>query len=646
MTDAEIGSTEKQVSILGHLRSSLLQQDDLDLLVTALGRSGVLKVRQGQILGAECGKLQGNGALLTLVALGTGTVESVPAEKPVERSVTVTLPQLERFFTNLSNFSEKEGSCDEQATLQDAVHLFLQFRRKEAGAKLVQVLRSNRFYYPAWLWHSRLMTRDDYIKKSLNEAKKWGNADSLVKKEIAKIVPRLEGKSGAVRRCIFCWSPVGTAAEYCENCRGLQRISKLERSEQHPTEDLKQAVMLYEAEMQNNPRNSRIAYCLCLGFSSLGQLDKARGYLKQALSISPKEPLFQRASAVLQPVKMPVAREPKKEVPAQPERKQQVSPVVSGSSPVAKEVVADKTILVVEDSKTARKVVSMVLGRKGYKIIEATTGTEALLAIQGVTPDLVLLDVMLPDMTGYDVLSSIRKSSDLAEIPVVMLTGKRGAADRQKGLISGTNEYLTKPFNPAKLLEVLGRYLDTSKQPVPAVQPAYLKKAPPQPVSPQPKPELKPLPIKMPATSPAVPKAAVTTPALTQAAEPAVQKEGAEKSVLVVEDSPTSRKVITMVLSRNGYIVNEASTGGEAFRKLEDFSPRLILLDAMLPDMTGYDILARLKLDSQLKEIPVVMLTAKDSPVDREKGLRAGSSAYLTKPFNPDKLLSVIGGFF
>jgi twitching motility two-component system response regulator PilG len=65
----------------------------------------------------------------------------------------------------------------------------------------------------------------------------------------------------------------------------------------------------------------------------------------------------------------------------------------------------------------------------------------------------------------------------------------------------------------------------------------------------------------------------------------------------------------------------------------------------MLPDMTGYDILAKLKQDTRLKEIPVVMLTAKDSPIDREKGMRAGSVAYLTKPFNPDKLLSVIGSY-
>jgi DNA-binding response OmpR family regulator len=98
-----------------------------------------------------------------------------------------------------------------------------------------------------------------------------------------------------------------------------------------------------------------------------------------------------------------------------------------------------------------------------------------------------------------------------------------------------------------------------------------------------------------------------------------------------------------MVLSRNGYVVEEAASGGEALSKVHDQLPHLILLDAMLPDMTGYDILAKLQQDQRLKEIPVVMLTAKDSSIDREKGLRAGAMAYLTKPFNPEKLLSVIG---
>jgi DNA-binding response OmpR family regulator len=314
--------------------------------------------------------------------------------------------------------------------------------------------------------------------------------------------------------------------------------------------------------------------------------------------------------------------------------------VVPATSVDNKSENTEKTVLVVEDSKTARKVVSLVLGRKGYNIIEATTGTEALLAIEGMTPDLVLLDVMLPDMDGYEILSTIRKNKEYSDVPVVMLTGKKGAADRQKGMISGSNEYLTKPFNPAKLLSVIGKYLNPStKNTKAAQQNCVTKKESPVPYV-KPAPAVKPAVVKTGVIAAKVAKAEVAKPEVTGS-----MGNGKDRSILVVEDSPTSRKVITMVLTRKGYVVSEAATGGEAFSKVQEELPKLILLDAMLPDMSGYDILAQFKQDSRLKDIPVVMLTAKDSPVDREKGMRAGSSAYLTKPFNPDKLLSVIGGY-
>jgi len=179
---------------------------------------------------------------------------------------------------------------------------------------------------------------------------------------------------------------------------------------------------------------------------------------------------------------------------------------------------------------------------------------------------------------------------------------------------------------------VLGKYLDSSKKTaVPRQAPAAARK--------EPRPAVAQVPLVVrPNVTRIVTK---PQPVMSAAAQP--NENGREKSILVVEDSPTSRKVITMVLSRKGYGVEEAASGGEALRKVHDQLPRLILLDAMLPDMTGYDILAKLQQDKRLRGIPVVMLTAKDSPVDREKGLRAGAVAYLTKPFNPDRLLSVIG---
>ena len=101
----------------------------------------------------------------------------------------------------------------------------------------------------------------------------------------------------------------------------------------------------------------------------------------------------------------------------------------------------------------------MVLGRNGFTIHEATTGEEALNLATSIRPDLVLLDVMLPDMTGYTILPQLKELPHFKDLPVIMLTGKSGSTDRMKGMLAGTNEYLTKPFNPQKLLSVIGGYL-------------------------------------------------------------------------------------------------------------------------------------------------------------------------------------------
>jgi CheY-like chemotaxis protein len=310
-------------------------------------------------------------------------------------------------------------------------------------------------------------------------------------------------------------------------------------------------------------------------------------------------------------------RRKKKKIPKPPLRAE----VGSGESS------SGKSILVVEDSKTSRKVISMLLSRKGHTIIEATTGQEALSRISEKNPDLVLLDVMLPDMTGYEILPLIKK--EVATVPVVMLTGKKSSTDRLKGMKSGASEYLTKPFDPAKLLAVVDRYLDiktTEKHKDKKGHSRERKSAVPR--------QLRAV------TAARVKRAEKILPAAME------KKAGKDrKTILVVEDSPTSRKVISMVLSKKGYGVEEAVDGSEALEKVAASLPDLILLDAMLPDITGYELLPKLQPGMDGKEIPVVMLTGKKGSVDRERGMRAGSVAYLTKPFNPENLLTVIGRY-
>ncbi|MFH0785789.1 MAG: response regulator [Pseudomonadota bacterium] len=643
MTDSRVHFAETEQNILLYLKSQQVASSNVDVSVKNVKLSGKLQIRKGQTVSAACGKLVGNGALLTLAAIRDANIEAETSIQPVESNVSLSLTLVERLLRKVAH-ATTALMYDQEESLQQAIHLIYQFRRTEAGSKLVEVLRSNRFYYPAWLWHSRLMTREDYLKKALAEARKWGNCDLAVQREHEKIEPQFsELSQEKIKRCIFCWSLVIPGEMRCKTCQGVMRISNLSIPKSNSSE-LMESLEVYERELQMHPENSRIAYCLCLGHFSLGNVDRAREFIEKALKISPREPIFLRSAAMLVKQAAPVVRT----VP---------TPRVSSAPSIS---AGKKTILVVEDSPTSRKVISMLLERKGYAILQAVNGTEALQRCEETIPDLVLLDVMLPDMSGYEVLSRLRQSQRFAEMPVVMLTGKSKPSDRQKGLFHGSNEYLTKPFDPAKLLAVLEKYLDQPNAIQAVAAPAVERKVEPatqvitKPASASVAPA-KAVAVKSETARPAVAPPAVTIPAkqaaVAVASPPIVSpvavvsesKNGqTAKTILVVEDSPTSRKVITMVLAKRGYTIVEAPTGGEALRKMEAIRPSLILLDAMLPDMTGYDILFRLKHDARLKDVPVVMLTAKNNPVDRQKGMRGGSVAYLTKPFDPEKLLAVI----
>jgi CheY-like chemotaxis protein len=636
MTDSRIFATETEKNILLYLKLQQVLLGNVDVSVKNAKQAGMLQIRKGQVVSAACGNLRGNGALLTLAAGRDGVIQAAKSSQSADNNVSLSLALVDRLLSKLP-FTKANEDCDEEKNLEQAIHLIYQFRRTEAGTKLVEVLRSNRFYYPAWLWHSRLMTREDYIKKALAEARKWGNCDPVIQRETEKIEPQLCDSGKPVKRCIFCWSLISVGDVRCKTCQGMLRIVDGNIPEGSSSSELLQTLQTYEQELHAHPENTRIAYCLCLGHFSLGNIDRSREFISKALQLSPREPIFARASALL--TKQAAAKAVK------------VIPAIRATAPsgVAS---AKKTILVVEDSPTSRKVISMLLERKGYTIVEAKTGSEALQKSEEILPDLVLLDVMLPDMTGYEVLSRLRQTKRFAEVPVIMLTGKSNPSDRLKGLFHGSNEYLTKPFDPEKLLAVLGKYLEQSPLPVTATLAGPKKTEPsaPAPTQPVPAPgetkKIEPATPKMvapaletPARQAAIAKTRVAPPA------PAVgdkKQSKAEKTILVVEDSPTSRKVISMVLAKRGYTIEEAATGGAALRKLDTALPNLILLDAMLPDMTGYDILFRLKNDDRLKEVPVVMLTAKNNPVDRQKGMKGGSVAYLTKPFDPEKLLAVI----
>ncbi len=118
--------------------------------------------------------------------------------------------------------------------------------------------------------------------------------------------------------------------------------------------------------------------------------------------------------------------------------------------------------------------------------------------------------------------------------------------------------------------------------------------------------------------------------------------EEEKKKILVVQDSPTTRKVVMMTLAQEGFKMIEAQDGLEALRKIDEEHPDLVLLDAVLPKMDGYKILSIIKENKELKEMPVIMLTSRGGLLNKFKGKLAGSAAYLTKPFEPKDLIRTV----
>lgn len=145
------------------------------------------------------------------------------------------------------------------------------------------------------------------------------------------------------------------------------------------------------------------------------------------------------------------------------QRIQEADLPVAMVSPV-KSAVQRPRVLVVDDSATVRRLVSLALDRVGCEVVTASSGLEALSAMSHAAPDLVLLDVGLPNLDGHQICRAIKRNERMRDIPVIMLTGRDGLMDRLRGKMAGAAEYLTKPFDPKALTAVVGRYISLSEQ--------------------------------------------------------------------------------------------------------------------------------------------------------------------------------------
>lgn len=124
-----------------------------------------------------------------------------------------------------------------------------------------------------------------------------------------------------------------------------------------------------------------------------------------------------------------------------------------------------KKVVCIEDEPEMIDLVKLILGRKGFDLVGAMGGREGLEAVRRVKPDLVLLDLMMPDMDGWEVYQQMKADKELSNIPVIVVTAKAQSIDKVLGLhIAKVDDYVTKPFGPQELLQSVERVLSKQEE--------------------------------------------------------------------------------------------------------------------------------------------------------------------------------------
>jgi HAMP domain-containing protein/CheY-like chemotaxis protein/signal transduction histidine kinase len=261
-----------------------------------------------------------------------------------------------------------------------------------------------------------------------------------------------------------------------------------------------------------------------------------------------------------------------------------------------------KRLLVVEDNPAEQLSIRELLGYDDIDVSIAASGSEALTTLSQSPFDCVVLDLRLPDMSGFDVLERLRDAPGLSDLPVVVFTGKELSSEEDARLHRLARSVVVKGVeSPERLLDETALFLHRVVADLPAEKQKMLDR-------------------------------------LHRSDDALVGKK-----VLVVDDDVRNIFALSSVLERRGMTVLTAGTGREAIASLEHTSDlAIVLMDIMMPEMDGYETMQVIRQNASFRRLPIIALTAKAMKGDREKCLEAGASEYLAKPVNTEQLLSAL----
>ncbi|MDP1621736.1 MAG: response regulator [Bacteroidales bacterium] len=252
---------------------------------------------------------------------------------------------------------------------------------------------------------------------------------------------------------------------------------------------------------------------------------------------------------------------------------------------------SEKTILIVEDSEPAIIQLSSILEDQGYQIKIARNGFEALQAVRMKVPDAIILDLMIPEMDGFEVLEKIKGTSESSAIPVLILTAMcLNSSDINRLTANNIHQLIQKgDIVKDELLEIIRRMLFPERITKPAIQLKENKR----------------------------------------------KKISGTSSILIIDDNEDNGTTLKVLIhdSHNVVIVKD---GKEGISRAKSLKPDLIFLDISLPGIDGYRVFDEIRKDKNLQHVPIIAVTAKAMTGDREQILAYGFDDYISKPIDPD----------
>ena len=253
----------------------------------------------------------------------------------------------------------------------------------------------------------------------------------------------------------------------------------------------------------------------------------------------------------------------------------------------------NEKILIIDREPDIRKTIEILLRKEGYQLRNTSTGEEAMDTLQSDTFDLVIMDINMPGTNGLQIMRNIKELDEAIE--VIVLTGLNSINNAVQALrAEGAFDFLSKPLeNYDQLISSVKQALEKRRSN--RIKNAFVRKI--------------------------------------------GNHQPAGKKILIIDDDPNIQELISEMLSAHQYETEVASSGFEAGAKVIKFKPCLIILDLIMPGLSGFKVCRSIKEDPDTSQIKILAITGYDTKQNRDRIMEAGADGYLAKPVVKDTLL-------